>query len=150
MAKHARRAGKQNAEVVEKCLENHKIFTRDIDDELRVHEQRVYGQLVVWSHMTEKAENRILPPDPTVNYFRSAGLVKHQKETYYLYIWSERIYISSLRDRSKVIFCFLSDIELLESSDDLVPLGRGKASSYYMIHTVFIQYSCCMIQTVFN
>ena len=126
MAKHAKRAGKPNSEVVETCLKHHKSFTRDIDDELRVHEQRVYGQLVVWNHMTEKAESRLLPPDPTVNYFRSAGLVKHQKETYFMYIWSERIYISSSRDRSKVISCLLSDIELLESTDDFVPLGTDE------------------------
>ena len=130
MTKHAKRAEKQNAVTVENCLHHHKIFTRGIDEELRVHEQRVYGQLVVWNHMTEKAESRLLPPDPTVNYFRSAGLVKHQKETYYVYIWSERIYISSLRDRSKVISCLLSDIELLESSDDLVRLGADEIGMF--------------------
>lgn len=51
------------------------------------------------------------------------GCVKHGKEHYYVYIWSERIYIARVKDRQQIVSCLLVDIELIElDNDDLVPL----------------------------
>ena len=57
------------------------------------------------------------------NHFRAVGCVKHGKDNYYLYTWSERIYITKVKDRSHVISCLLVDIELIEDDNDkIIPI----------------------------
>lgn len=64
-----------------------------------------------------------LLPNFIDNHFRAAGCVKHGKENYYLYTWSERIYITKVKDRSHVISCLLVDIELIEDDNEkIVPI----------------------------
>ena len=49
--------------------------------------------------------------------------MKHGKENYYVYIWSERIYIARVKDRHQMVSCLLVDIELIENDNDrLIPL----------------------------
>lgn len=115
MVKHARH--KDNRPIVEELERVHRQFTQGIDDELRQHERVVHGQLV-WNHM-----GMSILPNFDDNHFRAVGCVKHGKENYYVYIWSERIYIARVKDRHQMVSCLLVDIELIENDNDrLIPL----------------------------
>jgi hypothetical protein len=130
--KFARRANLPNLEDMIRLQSKWKSFVETTNDELGNMEKMVRSN-EAWYKLFDDNDAGIHPEAGSFanNYIRAAGEVKHNGKTYFMYLWSEKIYfcekVKKNSDKAKkVISCLICRVEFGDldayHDKDVVPL----------------------------